>query len=157
MGPFETQVEANYAGTVYQYKFEVVSPTRVKRTNLITLEEEIFGPTPNAKGESIHLAEYLNRHTVFGAKGNEYWYGGKVEQCLPLAESELDVLLADSRVKKAVETINKKLKTRTFRPFGDKKTPSDLQPLIDAIAATLKISPGAAMNKGQQVLDATRD
>lgn len=65
---------------VCQLKFERISATEVRRTNLVTLEQAIIGPTPNAAGEYIHLAEYLARrkqhprHRIFGTEGAEYWY-----------------------------------------------------------------------------------
>jgi hypothetical protein len=67
---------------VYQYRFERVSKTEVKRINQITLEEEIISNIPNAKREHIYLDEFLTRrkknpnHRIFGTAGNEVWYGG---------------------------------------------------------------------------------
>jgi len=67
----------------YTYKFERVSRREVKRTNLINADQEIFGLKPNAKGEMIHVREYLARrlkhplHRIFGRSGAEVWYGGR--------------------------------------------------------------------------------
>lgn len=63
------------------YKFERVSRTEVKRINLDTLNETVFGIKPNANGEQINVEQYLYRrlnhlsHIVFGSKGREIWYG----------------------------------------------------------------------------------
>jgi len=67
----------------YQYRFERVSKTEVKRINQITLEEEILSNIPNAKKEHIYLEEFLTRrkkhptHRIFGTTGAEIWYGGR--------------------------------------------------------------------------------
>jgi len=64
-------------------------------------------------------------------------------------------LLTNPGVVQAANRIRKKLKDGTYRPFGDKNTPSDLQPLTDAISAALGISKYDAMTRyGQAVLDA---
>ena len=63
------------------YKFERLNGRDVKRTNLLTLEEEILSSTPNEKGEYINAHAYISRrltnqnHKVFGSNGNEIWYG----------------------------------------------------------------------------------
>lgn len=67
----------------YQYKFERVSQDEVRRTDLTTLDTEIFGSTPNPNGEHIFVELYLARrkshpkHRIFGTPGNEYWFGGR--------------------------------------------------------------------------------
>ena len=70
---------------VHQYRFERVSLTEMKRTNLWTLEQEILSNVPNAKGEAIHLKEYIARRVgsgkmpLFGTEGAERWYGGRTD------------------------------------------------------------------------------
>ena len=64
----------------HMYKFQRVGK-RVRRTNLITGEEDMIGKTPNENGESIDVYQYLSkrlknpRHKIFGASGSEVWYG----------------------------------------------------------------------------------
>jgi hypothetical protein len=73
---------------VYKYKFQRISQTEIKRITLATLEEEIIGPKPNAKGEYMHVASFIRRrkqharHRIFGAEDNEYWYGGSINDSL---------------------------------------------------------------------------
>jgi hypothetical protein len=78
-----------------QYKFERVSRTEIKRTNLITFEKEIFGPIPNAKGEQIDVELFLKRkmnhpnNVIFGAtEGQEVWFGGRRD----ITETKLDIV-----------------------------------------------------------------
>ena len=64
----------------HTYKFQRVG-RRVRRTNLITGEEDMIGKTPNENGESIDVYQYISRrlknsrHKMFGASGSEVWYG----------------------------------------------------------------------------------
>lgn len=80
-----SSLASKFYEAVYQYKFERISKTEIRRTDLVTLEQEIFSHIPNVNGEYIHLESYLARriahpnHKIFGTqKGKEYWYGGKV-------------------------------------------------------------------------------
>ena len=63
------------------YKFERLNSNDVKRTNLITSEEDILNTIPNADGEAINVYKYISRrlknprHKIFGASGSEVWYG----------------------------------------------------------------------------------
>lgn len=65
------------------YRFDRVSASEVKRTNLVTLTEDILSTTPNTKGEHIDVSLFIARrkaranHYLFGAPGAEFWYGGK--------------------------------------------------------------------------------
>ncbi len=67
----------------HQYKFERLNKVEMKRINLITGEEEIFGATPNTNGEYIDVPLFISKrisnknHVIFGQEGREYWYGGK--------------------------------------------------------------------------------
>ena len=64
----------------HTYKFQRVGK-RVRRTNLITGEEDMIGKTPNENGEAIDVYQYLvrrlksPRHKIFGPAGHEVWYG----------------------------------------------------------------------------------
>jgi hypothetical protein len=72
----------SFLSKVYQYKFERVSPRFVRRTHLRTLDEDIIGPTANAKGEKMNVPAFLARRhrfgklPMFGEEGKEVWYGG---------------------------------------------------------------------------------
>ena len=63
------------------YKFERLNSNDVKRTNLITGQEDIFNKTPNSNGERINVYQYVTRriknknHRIFRSNGLEYWYG----------------------------------------------------------------------------------
>jgi len=63
------------------YKFERLNSNDVRRTNLLTSEEDILNTIPNADGESIDAYKYISRrlrnprHKIFGPSGGEIWYG----------------------------------------------------------------------------------
>ncbi len=70
----------------YQYKFERISVTEIRRTNLGTLDEEVIGPTPtliDGRMQHMAVAEFIMRrkaharHRIFGTAGAEIWYGGR--------------------------------------------------------------------------------
>lgn len=69
-----------------QYKFERISRTEIRRTNLKTLDQDVIGPNANADGEYMDVPLYIERrlrhpkHLIFGTPGNEYWYGGNTDQ-----------------------------------------------------------------------------
>jgi len=75
-----TAVARDYLDTVYQYRFERVNRTQVKRIALATMTEEIFGP------ESMDVDLYIKRrlrhgrHRIFGTVGAEVWHGGRQEK-----------------------------------------------------------------------------
>lgn len=62
-----------------QYRFNRISETEVRRTEIATGVQEIFGP------ESIDVREFLkrrkkhHRHAIFGVEGEEVWYGGRTD------------------------------------------------------------------------------
>ncbi len=67
-----------------KYRFERISRHEVRRTDLVTLNEEIFSNTPRTvDGRNQHIAVelFVNRrlahdnHYIFGAPGAEVWYG----------------------------------------------------------------------------------
>lgn len=72
----------DYLKNTSKYKFERISKAEIRRTNLITLDQEVLSEKPNVSGEYIWVQEYIDyalkhpRHKIFGTKGNEYWYGG---------------------------------------------------------------------------------
>ena len=62
------------------YKFERLNSNEVRRTNLLTDEQDILSTTPNADGEKIDVYKYVSRrlknkhHLMFRDNGLEYWY-----------------------------------------------------------------------------------
>lgn len=78
----------------YQYKFERISANEVRRTKRfndvpteagVTYEPvnevSIISNIPNAKGEVLHVDDFVrkNQIIVFGETGSEYWYGGVIK------------------------------------------------------------------------------
>jgi len=63
------------------YKFERLNSNEVRRTNLLTDEQDILSTTRNANGEKINVYQYVTRrlknknHLIFIDNGLEYWYG----------------------------------------------------------------------------------
>ena len=64
------------------YKLERISTNSARRTNLLTLEEDVISNSPNADSEIIMIDEFIsrslksNRHRIFGSTGSEVWYTG---------------------------------------------------------------------------------
>ena len=62
------------------YKFERLNSNEVRRTNLLTNEQDILSTVPNANGEKIDVYQYVTRrlkkkhHLMFRDNGLEYWY-----------------------------------------------------------------------------------
>lgn len=62
------------------YKFQRLNSNEVRRTNLLTNEQDILSTTPNADGEKIDVYKYVSRrlknkhHLMFRDNGLEYWY-----------------------------------------------------------------------------------
>jgi len=73
-----TDLSKKIKDVYFEYRFERVNKTQVKRINLTTLEEEIFGEP------DIYVEQYIKyhtnslglRHQIFGTRDNEIWYGG---------------------------------------------------------------------------------
>lgn len=66
-----------------QYRFDRLSKFVIRRTNLRDGTTEELSDKPNAKGEYIDVPLFLERrlkhprHSIFGLKGREFWFGGK--------------------------------------------------------------------------------
>ena len=75
-----TALARDYRQSSSKYRFERISRTEVKRIDLATLDEEIFGLVPNAGGEQMDVPLFIKRrlehvrHAIFGAPGAEIWY-----------------------------------------------------------------------------------
>lgn len=71
-----------YLKAAKEYKFERISETEVKRTNLKTGEVTTIDGEPNEDGEHMDVSQFIQRrlthaqHLIFGEPGSEYWYGG---------------------------------------------------------------------------------
>ena len=83
----------------HTYKFERINSNYVKRTNLLTGEEDILNTIPNAEGEAINAYKYISRrlksprHKIFGASGSEIWYGkmrNDAEVFVPVAWNHIE-------------------------------------------------------------------
>ena len=81
------------------YKFERLNSNDVKRTNLLTSEEDTINTIPNANGETIDVYQYISRrlknsnHKIFGLSGSEVWYGKArtdFEVLLPVAWNHIE-------------------------------------------------------------------
>ena len=83
----------------HTYKFERLNSNDVKRTNLLTGEEDILNTVPNADGEAINVYQYIARrltsprHKIFGPTGGEVWYGkmrNDAEVFIPVAWNHIE-------------------------------------------------------------------
>ena len=72
----------------FLYRFERISATEVRRTDLVNSGQVIIGPTPtliDGKSQHIFVEDYIARrkadakHRIFGTDGSEVWYGGKTD------------------------------------------------------------------------------
>jgi len=81
------------------YKFERLNSNDVRRTNLLTDEQDILNTVANANGESINAYQYIARrlknpkHKIFGASGAEVWYGkmrADAEVFIPLVWNHIE-------------------------------------------------------------------
>ena len=88
-----------YQQATHVYKFERLNSNDVKRTNLLTSEEDIINTIPNANGETIDVYQYISRrlknsnHKIFGLSGSEVWYGKArtdFEVLLPVAWNHIE-------------------------------------------------------------------
>ena len=106
-----------FMSKTHRYKFQRISSTEIKRIELATMQEETISNIPNAKGEYMAVALFVQRrianpkHRVFGSTGAEYWYGGtidysdknltdiwnKIETDTPLRESNFTLWPAGDR------------------------------------------------------------
>jgi len=81
------QLAELYWQTVCQYKFEQISRTEVRRTDLRTLDEMVYDKTPHpVDGRYINVALHLaslrrggDKAGLFGPQNNR-WYGGRETQ-----------------------------------------------------------------------------
>jgi hypothetical protein len=83
----------------HTYKFERLNSNDVRRTNLLSGEQDILNTVANADGESINAYQYIARrlknpkHKIFGPNGGEIWYGkmrNDAEVFLPIAWNHIE-------------------------------------------------------------------
>ena len=104
-------IHRQFLELVYQYRFDRVSQKSVIRTNLWTGEQDLLSDMPNTKGEQIKADLYIKRrtahqnHRIFGAKGREYWYGGKTNQSLQAIDSVWAMIEAETQERKENYTL----------------------------------------------------
>lgn len=112
-----------YLSKIYTFKFERVSKTEIRRTNLLTLEEDILSGTPNQKGEQIDVELFITRrkkhhnHAIFGKPGEEYWFGGYQDN----SDTKLDEVWQEIEARTAFRKVN-----HTKWPF----TPHELRQFL---------------------------
>lgn len=86
-----------YLATVSQYRMDRINRSEVRRTTTASLSEEVFGPRPNARGEYIHVEQYVASrlahpaHRIFGTAGREFWFGGRKDT----SHAKLDLVWAE--------------------------------------------------------------
>lgn len=72
---------AKFLELTSRYRYERVSRTEVIETDLITLQQEVIGSTPNDSGKVIHVVDQImhkrlySNPMMFGNNGSEVWYG----------------------------------------------------------------------------------
>ena len=74
----------------HQYKFQRVSRTEAERHNLWTGEVELFGVEYWDLPLFLERRTKHERHGIFGKRGKEFWFSGKVKQ----AHEDLDLVWA---------------------------------------------------------------
>lgn len=69
---------------IYQFRFERLNSTQIRKINLTTLDEEIITTgVPDSEGNTMFVDEYIRRrkkhisHNIFGFDGSEIYYGGR--------------------------------------------------------------------------------
>ncbi len=89
-----------------QYKFERISITEVRRTDLTTRDEEIFDDTPrvvDGKNQQMDVRQFVerrlkhHRHSMFGTAGAERWYGGRRD----ISQAKVDLVWTAIEAKSA--------------------------------------------------------
>jgi hypothetical protein len=79
----ENCLHDHWCKRMHQYKFQRVSKWEIDRITLATMDSERLSNIPNAKGERIHVPQYVGRrmnhprNRMFGTVGLEWWYGGR--------------------------------------------------------------------------------
>ncbi len=106
-----------YQENAYQFRFERISATEVRRTDLKTLDQVVLGPTPtliDGTQQYIFVDEFIarrksnSRHKIFGSDGAEIWYGGKLD----VSWTKLD-------------TIWEEIESRSLAELGEQKNEVD--------------------------------
>lgn len=99
-----------YCEIMYQYRFERVSTTEIRRTNLFDTRVDILSNRPNARGERIDVPLFVERrlsnanHMMFGSPGREIWYGGMKLYNAPNLTELWNEIETDTRLRRADHT-----------------------------------------------------
>ena len=110
----------------HKYRFERVSRTEIKRTDLATLAEDVLGPTMNTAREQIDVPQFIERqlrdgrHCLFGTPGREVWYGGHID----ISHARLNLVWAEIEARTA------------FREMNFPRWPLSLDPMILPLPVT---------------------
>lgn len=119
-----TEVVRDWFEATHGFRFDRVTRTRVRRTNLVTLETEDFNATPNADGKAMDVPLFIARrkkkadHYLFGTDGAETWYGGRKD----FSNAKMDI------VWNAIETKTPKREVdHTQWPFSEELAPQQIQ------------------------------
>ena len=101
----------DYFRHISLYKFEQLSRTVVRRTDLLTLQSEEFDNRPNAKGEQMNVLEWLAgrlgvrnlrnggpKKPIFGVPGAYVWYGKDKQP----TQAQCNLIWTDVETKTAV-------------------------------------------------------
>jgi len=125
------------------YRFDRVSQAEVKRTNLITLEEEIFGEKAIDVQLHINIVTQHDLHKVFGEVGSEIWFGGKtsfsvdnLNRLWNEIESRTDRKKINYKESRPNSAMLKKYLLLETEDFTDSRSDELLQPLIDETLTT---------------------
>lgn len=99
-----TEIARDFFETTHQYQWERVSANELRRTNLVTGTEIVYGSTPvedpDRPGRMIHcnVRSFLrrrrqrNNHYIFGEEGAEFFYGGRIDFSESKVESVWDAI-----------------------------------------------------------------
>ena len=145
----DTLIEPNSLLDIYlqntkQYKFERISETEIRKTNLETNQTDILSNTPNQNREAMDVQLFINRrlksntHQLFGTKGHEYWYGGKdittTEKLIIIwdrIETRTEYKRADATAEKLISPNEKDYELIPVEDFTDEQKGELESPLTD--------------------------
>lgn len=147
---------------VHEYRYDRVSATAITCTRLATSEVEVLSATPNAKGEHIHVEEYVRRqvaharHRVFGVPGAEFWFGGTTTW----NDAKLTEIWAAIEARTGLLEINHRkwpLTPHELREFGAVPTDDFTEPTATDLVAPLLDADGVTMLKKRKHYAPYRD
>jgi hypothetical protein len=72
-----TSLARDFREATHQYRFERIGADRVKRIEIATGTEDVFGRESIDVGLFVRRRLRHSRHSIFGSPGSEIWYGGR--------------------------------------------------------------------------------